>query len=72
MTHIWFDPVDAKEYVGLAYIRRDGSYGKPTEKRTLTGLARTGWRKAQKDWIAHCAVVTDPDNNVIALDSRPR
>ena len=42
VTHIWFDPVEAKEYVGLAYLRNDGRYGKPTEKRTITGLARTG------------------------------
>ena len=53
VTHIWFDPVDNKEYAGIAYLKRDGSHGKPTEKRTLTGLARCGWRKAQRDWIEH-------------------
>lgn len=71
VTDIWFDPVDAKRYVGLAYVRRDDSYGKPTEKRTLTGLARTGWRKAQKDWISFCAAVHDPTNNIIPFDRRP-
>ena len=42
VTHIWFDPVDNKEYVGLAYLKEGGHYGKPVEKRTITGLARCG------------------------------
>ena len=51
VTHIWEDPVEGKTFVGVAYIRRDGSYGNPTVKRTITGLARAGWRRAQFDWI---------------------
>ena len=51
VTHIWFDPVEAKEYIGLARLRGNGTYGKPTEKRTITGLAMCGWRKAKIDWI---------------------
>ncbi len=30
VTDIWFDPVEAKEYVGLARLRANGEYGKPT------------------------------------------
>lgn len=71
VTHIWFDPVDAKEYVGIAYLRNDGSYGKPTEKRTLTGLARTGWRRAVRDWIAF-AVARNSATNVVSLQGRAR
>lgn len=64
VTHIWHDPVEDKEYVGLAYIRRDGSCGKPTEKRTITGLARTGWRKAQLDWVARLRGMGEATNVV--------
>jgi len=70
VTHIWFDPVDAKEYVGLAYLRRDGTYGKPTEKRTITGIARTGWRPAQRDWIAHIEALNKADETVVSLFDR--
>ena len=69
VTHIWFDPVDAKDYVGLAYLTRDGSYGKPTEKRTITGLARSGWRKAAIDWIAK-VVAEASGENVVSLWGR--
>ena len=74
VTHIWFDPVEAKEYVGIAYLRNDGSYGKPTEKRTLTGLARTGWRPAGKDWIAFLAArhQAKTDGQIVDLQGRRR
>ena len=72
VTHIWFDPVEAKEYVGIAYLRNDGSYGKPTEKRTLTGLARTGWRLAGKDWLAflNARRAAEADGKIINLQGR--
>ena len=69
VTHIWFDPVDAKEYVGLAHFRADGSYGKPTEKRTITGLARCGWRYAKVDWEAKIKAMQDSDK-VISIFGR--
>lgn len=69
VTHIWHDPVDDKEYVGLAYIRRGGSYGRPTEKRTITGLARCGWRKAEIDWLARIEAEEGTDN-VVSLWKR--
>jgi hypothetical protein len=65
VTDIWYDPVDAKEYVGLAKLRGDGSYGKPTEKRTLTGLARTGYRKARQDWIEHIRKIRAADKTKV-------
>jgi len=52
VTDRWYDPVDAKEYVGVAILRKGGVYGKPTRKHTIRGLASNGWRPAQKDWIA--------------------
>ena len=52
VTDRWYDPVDAKEYVGLAILRRGGVYGKPTRKHTVRGLASNGWRPASRDWIA--------------------
>lgn len=50
-TDIWFDPVEEKEFVGLAHLRSDGTYGKPTEKRTIRGLAQCGYRSATRDWV---------------------
>ena len=70
VTHVWFDPVDAKEYVGLAYLRKDGSYGKPVEKRTITGLARCGWRKARQDWITVLEASHQTDTVVRLWDRR--
>ncbi len=73
VTHIWFDPVEAKEYVALAYLRRNGSYGKPIEKRTKTGLARTGWQHAGKNWIAHLEAIEASGGLVVGLfDKRVR
>ncbi|HRP26363.1 hypothetical protein [Thauera sp.] len=51
VTDRWYDPVDAKEYVGVAILRRGGEYGKPTHKHTIRGLATNGWRPASRDWI---------------------
>lgn len=65
VTHIWFDPIDNKEYVALAYLRKDGSYGKPVEKRTITGLARCGWEYASKDWVAHFQTIDQADKNTV-------
>ena len=59
VTHIWFDPVDDKKYVGLSYLKADGSFGKPTEKRTITGLARFGWRRASIDWVSNLQAVSE-------------
>lgn len=68
VTHIWYDPVEDKEYIAFAHIRKDGKYGKPKEKRTLTGLARCGWRPATKDWIALAKALHDADKSkVISL-----
>jgi len=69
VTHIWFDPVDGKEYVGLARLRRDGTYGSPNEKRTITGLAMCGWRKAKIDWIKRMKAMKSSDK-VISIFSR--
>jgi hypothetical protein len=70
VTHIWHDPVEGKEYVALAYLRGDGSYGKPTEKRTITGLAQTGWRRAKIDWIARLQQAATEDGNVVNIFGR--
>lgn len=72
VTHIWFDPVDNKEYVALASLKRDGSYGKPTEKRTLTGLARTGWKKARKDYIAEMEAILAADKKRVVQFRRSK
>lgn len=64
ITHIWYDPVDDKEYVGIAYIRRGGTYGRPSEKRTITGIARSGWRKATTDWLAKLKAENEAENVV--------
>lgn len=70
VTHIWFDPVDNKEYVALAYLKRDGSHGRPKEKRTITGLARCGWRKASQDWIAYLENLKGTESNVVSIFDR--
>ena len=70
VTHIWHDPVEDKEYVGLAYLRRNGSYGKPTEKRTITGLARSGWRPASQDWVARLGAAGS--EKVVNIWGRPK
>ena len=67
VTHIWHDPVEDKEFVGIAYLRNNGSYGKPTEKRTITGLARSGWREAKKDWVAMLQAMKDDGETVVPL-----
>ena len=69
VTHIWHDPVEDKTFAGLAYLRSDGSYGKPVEKRTFRGLAMTGWRKASQDWIAR--LKAPEAQNVVNLWGRP-
>ena len=51
VTDRWFDPVDQKEYVGIALLRRGGGYGPPTRKHTIKGLASNGWKHASRDWI---------------------
>ena len=70
VTHIWDDPVEGKTFVGIALIRRDGTYGEPTEKRTITGLARAGWRRAQLDWIARAEAMAQAD--VLDFSRRPK
>lgn len=52
VTHRWWDPVDRREYVGLAWMRIDGGHGEPTMKHTIRGLAHVGWRYAQADYRA--------------------
>lgn len=52
VTDRWFDPVEQKEYIGVAILRRGGVYGQPTRKHTVRGLASNGWRPATRDWIA--------------------
>lgn len=52
VTDRWFDPVDQKDYVGVAILRRGGVYGPPTRKHSLRGLASNGWHPASRDWIA--------------------
>mgnify|MGYP000459930451 CR=1 FL=1 len=51
VTDIWFDPVEEKEFIALAHLRSNGEYGKPTEKRTIRGLAQCGYRAASRDWV---------------------
>ena len=52
VTDRWHDPVDGKDYVGIAILKRGGIYGKPTRKHTPRGLASNGWKPASRDWIA--------------------
>lgn len=73
VTHIWYDPVDKKEYIGLAYLRRDGKHGEPTEKRTITGLARTGFHKSKIDWAQHMKDIMEADKKrVVQFRRKPR
>lgn len=65
VTHVWYDPVENKDYVALATIKHDGSYGRPTEKRTITGLARTGWQYASKDWVEFAQAVHAADKDKV-------
>lgn len=67
VTHIWFDPVDKKEYIGLAYFSKGGDYGQPTEKRTITGIARCGWRPAERDWIEYLQARENGGDNVVSI-----
>ncbi|MBL4800736.1 MAG: hypothetical protein JKY45_02510 [Emcibacter sp.] len=67
VTHIFHDPVEAKDYICLAAIQGDGTYGKPRDKRTVTGLARCGWRKAERDWIEFATQISDEKSNVIGI-----
>lgn len=67
VTHIWFDPVENTQFVALADFKRDGSYGRPIEKRTITGLARYGWRRARQDWIAYLEQINSHDTNIINI-----
>lgn len=53
VTHRWYDPVERKEYVALAPIRRDGTVGDPRTKHTIRGLAQQGWRYAERDWLRY-------------------
>lgn len=53
VTHRWRDPVEDKEFVGLSFLRRDGSHDpRPSVKHTIRGLALQGWRSASRDWVA--------------------
>ena len=52
VTDRWHDPVEGKDYVGIAMLRRGGVFGKPTMKHTPRGLASNGWKPATRDWIA--------------------
>lgn len=65
ITHIWYDPVEDKDYIAFAHIRKDGKYGKPKEKRTVTGLARCGWRPATKDWLAMAEALEAADKKIV-------
>lgn len=69
VTHIFYDPVDDKKYICTANIRKDGTYGKPNEKRTTRGLAVRGWEKAGKDWIVFFKTIKDETNNVIGISN---
>jgi hypothetical protein len=72
VTHIWYDPVDKKEYVGLAYLRKDGKFGEPTEKRTIRGLSQTGWEKATTDWCAHAKAIHAADKKRVVQFRRKK
>ena len=67
VTHIWDDPVDRKTYVGLAYIRRDGTVGDPAMKHTKRGLASNKWKPASRDWVAWAQAVKS--ENVVLLSN---
>lgn len=69
VTHRWFDPVDRKEYIGIAPLRRDGTYGDPKAKHTIQGLAQQGWRPATTDWIQRCKAMEAGE--VVPLRPRP-
>jgi hypothetical protein len=57
--------------VALAYLRNDGTYGEPSDKRTITGLARAGYRRTGKDWIAHLEFINSAtEEKVVALFKR--
>lgn len=63
VTDIWFDPVERKTFIALSHLRSDGSYGLPTEKRTIRGLAQCGYRTASRDWVSFLKdrASADPD-----------
>ncbi len=71
VTHIWHDPVEDKEFVGIAYLRAGGIYGKPTEKRTIRGLANCGWRKAKIDWVSKLKSQGESSNVTSLFGRRP-
>ena len=59
VTDRWHDPVERKDYVGIAILRRGGVYGPPTRKHTPRGLAANGWKPATKDWVAWAKAVDE-------------
>lgn len=68
VTHRWHDPVEKKDYVALAMIRKGGVITEPTEKRSIRGLAQAGWRPAQQDWIEWAKSVEE--GHVVLLHNR--
>lgn len=68
VTHRWTDPVERKEYVGLAILKRGGEVGEPTIKHTVRGLAQAGWYPARRDWLEYARALDAGE--VVAL--RPR
>ena len=70
VTHRWHDPVERLDYVALARIVVGGQEEHPNEKRTITGLARAGWRWATADWLAHAEALTAP--NVVQLGRKKK
>ena len=72
VTHIWFDPVEGKEYIAFARLKADGTHGKPEEKRTARGLATCGWFKAKQDWIEKLSTIKESYNVLPMFGKRVR
>ena len=72
VTDRWHDPVEQKDYIGIAVLRRGGEYGRPTMKHTPRGLASNGWRPATRDWIAWAKDAAEGENAGKVVPMRKR
>lgn len=64
VVHRWHDPHEGKDFVSIARIMRDGSTGDLKEKRTITGVAQSGWEYSKIDWVAKQKALADGPNVV--------
>ncbi len=72
VTDIWYDPVDRKEYVGLSYLKKDGTHDRPTLKHTITGLARQGWKPARKNYVEELEAIAAADKRRVVQFRRKK